>query len=190
MTLTIDNFSCFRGVAIKNIFPKIDNLTVDAMYGIMENPIDVSGRDYMPLPRINPGKLILGQPITGPTSNKWMIGSIVGVSDKKGGYAGSMVVGFDLKILLFKLRNVIENPNIQDLVLFDNKLNIVTINDHIKYQDYDFSVNDRNLKESLIELINDNKKQQITVTSLWNASYMAHKIADTPYIILLITKYF
>jgi len=69
------------------IFSWVDNnniLTVDAVYGVMEKPVNISDRDYLPLSRTNPGKLILGQPITGPTSNKWMIGSILGVPNKKG----------------------------------------------------------------------------------------------------------
>jgi len=174
-------------------FSWVDNndiLTVDATYGVMENPIDMSDRDYLSLTKIKLEKLILGRPVIGRPSNKWIISGGVGITNERKNYIGSMVIGFDLKILLFKLRNVMENPNIQDLVLFDDKLNIVTINDCIKYQDYDFSVNDRNLKKNLIELINDNKKQQITVTSLWDTSYTAHKIANTLYTILLITKHF
>ena len=55
-----------------------DEITVDALYGIMEEPYDLSSRDYLN-DRLAPERLQLGMPVYGSTSKRWMIPGGVGL---------------------------------------------------------------------------------------------------------------
>lgn len=61
-------------------------IVVDAEYGIMKKPFDLSSRDYIPLTVERPQEFHLGSLVLGSTSKKWMIPGGVGVVDKDGKY--------------------------------------------------------------------------------------------------------
>lgn len=87
-------------------------ITVDAKYGIMKEPYDLSNRDYIHLTVDKPNEFHLGNPVLGSTSKKWMIPGGVGVLDSNGKYLGAVTIGFEINSLARSLRKNLQNNNV------------------------------------------------------------------------------
>lgn len=101
-----------------------DKIVVDAFYGVMEKPFDLSSRDYLVHTKQIPDKLIMGSPVYGSTSKKWMIPGGVGLKNKNGEYLGSLTIGFDLNTIFLTLKPLIKDENIT-FYIFDRKMNLL-----------------------------------------------------------------
>lgn len=99
-------------------------LTADMLYGIMDNPIDMSDRQYVHLTKQEPNEVHFGKPIYGSTSKVWMIPAGIGVTDNKENYIGSIVIGFGIAALLEKLKTAAINEGI-DFALIDKNLEVI-----------------------------------------------------------------
>jgi signal transduction histidine kinase len=82
-------------------------MIVNSDRGRLKPHYDVSGRDYIPYTVKNPGKIILGKPVFGKVSNKWIIPAGIGVTDKQGKYLGTMAFGFNINSLTQKLEQLL-----------------------------------------------------------------------------------
>lgn len=95
-------------------------LIVDGERGIMKNPINISMRDYIPAAISNPGKMLLGKPVYGSTSKKWMIPGGVSIVDSKQEFMGTITIGFEIDGLLKIVQRAIKNHDI-NIELVNNK---------------------------------------------------------------------
>jgi len=98
--------------------------TVDALYGIMDEPFDLSTRDYMPLTKSDPGEIHLGKPVFGATSKRWIIPAGLGVNDENGKYAGAMTIGFDINQITLRLHQSVTESKIQ-FAIIDSDFNVI-----------------------------------------------------------------
>lgn len=93
---------------------RANKIIIDADYGIIDNPIDISDRDYLDFVK-NKAKdhvFYIGKPVIGSTSKKWIIPGGVGVFDKNGKYRGSTVIGFEIEIFAKLIQKNVINPNV------------------------------------------------------------------------------
>jgi len=95
-------------------------ITVDGQYGIMKEPYDLSERDYIPLAIANPGKIFLGKPVFGSTSEKWMIPGGVSIADKNNKLLGTITIGFEIGNLAKIIQNEISNNPIQIELIYQS----------------------------------------------------------------------
>lgn len=96
-------------------------ITIDGTEGILLHPKDLSSRDYVPKTIEKPGEMHIGKPVYGAVSQQWIIPAGVGVVNKKGKYIGSIVFGFDIGNLIYKLEQVIGSKSINFAILNDQK---------------------------------------------------------------------
>ncbi|MFN7039277.1 MAG: ATP-binding protein [Alphaproteobacteria bacterium] len=98
-------------------------LTVDGNVGIISKPPNMLNRDYLPCTIKHPGKLCLGsQPVYGAASKQWIIPAGMGVADNNGQYLGSIIFGFDMNSLIFKIEQTIANENISFILINNNNI--------------------------------------------------------------------
>ncbi len=129
-------------------------ITVDGHYGIMKEPYDLSKRDYIPLAIANPGKIFLGKPVYGSTSEKWMIPGGVAVTDANNNFLGTIAIGFEISNLAKIIQDEIVNDSINVELLhkdstpvFDVTNSVVNIFSNEKPR---LSYSDRNLSDEII----------------------------------------
>ena len=89
------------------------HIIVDGKYGVMKKPYDLSNRDYIPVAVANPGKIILGKPVYGSTSKKWMIPGGVSMVDQKGKLKGTITIGFEIEDLTKIIQKELVDDSIQ-----------------------------------------------------------------------------
>lgn len=160
-----------------NMFSWVDKkkrLTIDGTEGILRKPKDLSSRDYIPKTIETPGKLFIGRPIYGAVSNQFIIPAGMGVKNKRGKYVGSIVFGFDIKSLIYKLENAIGDQKIYFALVDENKHIIVeSTNSH--YED-----KHELLKEVMANKGSESSKEVNTYQSLFNKdlSYLHYRELD------------
>lgn len=163
-------------------------LTVDAQYGIMDKPYDLSTRDYISLTEKEPNIFHLGSPIIGSTSRKWMIPGGVGTTDENGKYLGTMTIGFEIGALAKLLHNIVQNPNVT-FSLF-NKNEVAILHGDIKNSNIDKISDDSsfNLATSkVLNKINSKQSEEVFSISLFGNrhAFLAKKVANYPFILFL-----
>ena len=102
-------------------------LTVDGEYGIMKNPIDLSLRDYMPQSISRPNQLVLGEPVFGSTSKKWMIPGGVTILDQNRKMLGTITIGFEINNLTKVIQSSLRNDNVMMELLYNNDVPVLRV---------------------------------------------------------------
>lgn len=74
-------------------------LTVTSHFGILENPADVSDRDYVKRAITEPWKVNLGRPIKGRISKRWVAPMSIGLSTESGSFVGVLYMGLVIESL-------------------------------------------------------------------------------------------
>ncbi len=158
------------------------NLIVDAKYGIMKEPIDLSSRDYMSLTKATPGKFYLGVPVIGSTSNEWMIPGGVGLTDKNGNYIGTISIGFEIESLMRSLNNSIKENYIKFQLVKESGLSITEMR---------YAISDLQNRSNAIDSI----KKEIKLSEIHNSlisvnlvknrhAYLIKKLDQLPYFLV------
>lgn len=115
-----------------NMFSWMDKnkfIIIDGTEGILKKPIDLSVRDYIPKTINDPKKIYIGTPVYGAVSKQWIIPAGMGVVDKNGKYIGSIVFGFDIGNLIYKLEGIVNSEAINFILLNDaNKILVKSSN--------------------------------------------------------------
>lgn len=71
-------------------------LVVSNDYGIADAQIDVSDRDYIKRAISKPWQLIIGRPIKGRVSKRWVLPLSLGITDNEGSFLGVLFMGIDI----------------------------------------------------------------------------------------------
>lgn len=98
--------------------------TVDGILGILDKPIDLSIRDYIPHTFSSPWQLHLGEPVFGSTSNKWIIPAGIGATNYEGEYLGALVIGFEISKIKAQFFDILKDK-LMDFALVNESGNIV-----------------------------------------------------------------
>jgi two-component system sensor histidine kinase ChiS len=146
-----------------NMFSWVDKnflLTVDGNEGILKYPVDLSKRDYLPNTVERPREIFFGEPVYGGVSKQLVIPAGMGVTDKNGSYLGSIVFGFDIGSLIYKLEQIVNIEGIS-FVIIDNteRIFVESSNNKLVTADIDLS--------SIIKtiLIEDNQNARMISTA-------------------------
>lgn len=71
-------------------------LVVSSNLGVLEKPIDVSDRDYVKKSIAEPWKVHIGRPIYGRLSQRMVLPLSLGLTDRRGTYAGSVIIALSI----------------------------------------------------------------------------------------------
>ena len=163
-------------------------IVVDLIYGILEETIDLSKRDYMPETVKLPGKIQLGSPVFGSTSKTWMIPAGMGAVDEKGNYIGTMTIGFSIDALTDRLKASINAQGVS-FALLDKNLNIIlkSCPELEKIESLESDI--RSSKHFLLKQIDflKNDSQSVSHVDILGdqANYYIFKLSKYPYILYL-----
>lgn len=79
--------------AIFSWITRDQQLTVTSHFGVLDNPIDVSDRDYVKRALTEPWKISMGRPIKGRISKRWVVPLSIGLSAEDGTFLGVLYMG-------------------------------------------------------------------------------------------------
>lgn len=162
-------------------------IIVDAEYGIMKKPFDLSNRDYIPLTVERPQEFHLGSLVLGSTSKKWMIPGGVGAVDKDGKYLGALTIGFEINALARSLNKALQNKNV-GFELVDQNCKTILYGYGSSFGLSSGSLIDRSLIKSMLKKLRyDNKKVSISDISFFKNRHgiVVRKIENSSYYLIL-----
>ncbi len=84
-----------------------DRLTISSNIGVNKPGTDVSDRKYLSESKSKPWQVHAGEPISGRVSGKWVIPIVMGVTDKRGKYLGTLIVSLDIDGLTGQIEGII-----------------------------------------------------------------------------------
>ncbi|MBU6338411.1 MAG: hypothetical protein KGQ36_00335 [Rickettsiales bacterium] len=162
-------------------------ITVDAKYGVMTEPYDLSNRDYIHLTVDRPDEFHLGNPVLGSTSKKWMIPGGVGAVDSSGKYLGALTIGFEINALARSLRKTLQNNNVGfELVNFKGVTVLYGYNTSFGFSRGIFV--DANLIKTMLQKLQDSDEEiSIIDISLFKNRHgiLVKRIKNYPYYLVL-----
>ena len=152
-----------------------NNITVDSRYGLMNNKINLSKRDYVVKAQKNPGKFCIGNLVIGSTSKIKIIPAGISATINKR-YIGSIVMGINLDVLKDVIKESISDSNIT--------ISVINLEGELQ-----FSTSDRNnfhldsIAKSLTEEAgNTNSYAKIDLLGKRTVAVAVKKSAQYPFI--------
>lgn len=103
-------------------------LVVNSSFGVLENPIDVSDRDYVKRALAEPWKITLGRPIKGRITKRWVLPMSIGIASENGTFIGVLYVGLIIDTLKHEAAHAIGDRAI-DFSITNRAFSILTESD-------------------------------------------------------------
>ena len=158
-------------------------LAVSSNRGVLEKPVDISDRDYVKKALSDPWKMMIGRPIEGRVSERWVIPVSMGITDYTGKFIGSVMISLDIGILTEQLSTLVRRDGISFAIVSKTLIPITQVSD-----DKDF-INDNFPIQKLVNFnFSKNPYGLISQGSMfWNmGNYSYYRASlDLPYIVLL-----
>ncbi|MGE3714106.1 MAG: histidine kinase dimerization/phospho-acceptor domain-containing protein [Alphaproteobacteria bacterium] len=171
---------------IYTLFSWVDidkRIVVSSNRGILQEPVDVSDRDYVVKAAMTPWKVQIGRPVEGRVSDRWVIPVTMGITDYTGHYAGMIMVSIDINLLTEQLSQLVQRDGISFAIISKTLIPLTQVSD-----DKDFVKNNFPADTLMDVNFTTHPNGLIREGSLFwgKGNYSYYKVsANYPYIILL-----
>ncbi len=101
---------------------KDDKIAIDGKLGILKNKPDVSRRDYLRFTKFKQTGAVLGSPIYGAISRRYIIPVAIGTFRGESQYLGTLVFGLDVDKIKEKMNSEINDKKVSFLIFKEGSL--------------------------------------------------------------------
>jgi len=84
-------------------------MVISSDQGVRESPIDMSDRDYVQESAPEPWKMVVGRPVEGRASKRWVIPAAMGITDDTGKFLGTLVISIDIDTLSKRISRLVQH---------------------------------------------------------------------------------
>ncbi|MCE2926509.1 MAG: hypothetical protein LW823_02535 [Rickettsiales bacterium] len=158
-------------------------VVVSSNKGVLDEPIDVSDRDYVKLAYNEPWKMQIGEPVDGRVSGRWIIPIAMGVTHYTGKHIGTVLISVDIEMLTQEIRSLLKTDSISFAIVSKNLVPLTEVSD-----EKEFVLNHFPARKLLKNNLSASNKGIIERGNLFIGSslYTYYRVAPAhPYIILL-----
>ncbi len=158
-------------------------LVVSSNKGVLEEPVDISDRDYVKKAVAEPWKMQIGRPIEGRVSERWVIPVSMGVTDNTGKFIGTIMLSIDINTMTEQLSRLIKKDGISFAIVSKTLIPLTQVS-----EDKHFVTNNFPTQKLVNVNFSSNPYGLLTYGSLFwgTGNYAYYKTsAEYPYIILL-----
>ena len=162
-------------------------MVVSSNRGVLEEPVDISDRDFIQKSAVDSWKMHIGRPIDGRVSGRWVIPVAMGITDSTGKFIGIIAISIDIGVLTEQFRDLVKRDGVSFAVMNrDASKELVTLTE---VSDHSNFISDNFSKHQLDNIDFDkNIGGLISKGSLvWGSGiYTYYRISENfPYIILM-----
>ncbi|MEQ1790612.1 MAG: cache domain-containing protein, partial [Rickettsiales bacterium] len=158
-------------------------LVVSSNKGVLEEPVDISDRDFIKDAATDAWRMHIGRPIEGRVSGRWVIPVAMGITDYTGKFVGIISLSIDIGVLTEQIRNLVKRDGISFAVVSKNLVTLAEVSDGNNFIKDNFSA------QKFINVdFNKNPSGLISKGSLiWGTGiYAYYSVSDNyPYIVLM-----
>lgn len=105
------------------------SVVVSSNYGVLDDPVDISDRDYIQKSEADPWRFVIGAPIEGRVSNRWVLPVSLGITDETGRYIGSVTASLDIQELTTEISDLVKRPGISFAILNSSMLKLTEVSE-------------------------------------------------------------
>ncbi len=159
-------------------------VVVSSNKGVLDEPVNISDRDYVKKSFAEPWKMHIGRPIEGRVSGRWVVPVAMGLTDYTGKLIGTIMISIDINSLTEKLTMLVKREGISFAIMSKTLLTLTQVSDDKDFVSHNFP----NQQLSDITKLSDNQSGVITQGSLFfgTDTYSYYRVSqDYPYVILL-----
>lgn len=159
------------------------SLVVSSNRGVLEEPVNIADRDYIQKSAVEPWQFVIGAPIEGRVSNRWVLPVSLGVTDDTGQFLGSITASLDIEEITKEISVLVKRPGISFAVLSKTMLTLTEVSDIENFSKRYFS-------EDTLKRINSKNKTRgmLSYAHLFSDEniYAYYKLSDRyPYVLLV-----
>lgn len=158
-------------------------MVVSSNKGVLEEPIDISDRDFIQQAASDSWKMHIGRPIEGRVSGKWVIPVAMGITDYTGKFVGIISLSMDIGVLTERMRNLVKRDGISFGIVSKDLVALAEVSDSKNF------FNDNFPAQKLVNIDFDkNPKGLISKGSLiWGTGvYTYYRLSEEfPYVVLM-----
>ncbi|MDE3060564.1 MAG: hypothetical protein KGJ06_06095 [Pseudomonadota bacterium] len=163
-------------------------VVVSSNKGVLEKPVDTSDRDYVKKAIADPWRMVIGQPIQGRVSERWVIPVAMGITDYTGKFIGTIMISIDISTFTEEIAHLVKREGITFAILSRDMPGQAPI-PLAQTSEYNDFVS-RNFPPEAIAAIHTAKNPSGLIARgnmFWDAGNYAYyrQSADYPYIVLL-----
>jgi signal transduction histidine kinase len=104
-------------------------LVVSSNKGVLEEPVDISDRDFVQQAATDSWRMHIGKPIEGRVSGKWVIPVAMGITDYTGKFIGIISLSIDIGILTEEIRNLVKRDGISFAIVSKSLVPLTEVSD-------------------------------------------------------------
>ncbi len=97
-------------------------LIVSSNKGVLEKPVDISDRDYVKEALADPWKMVIGRPIEGRVSERWVIPVAMGLTDYTGKFIGTIMLSIDINTLTERISELVRRDGVSFAIVSKDSL--------------------------------------------------------------------
>lgn len=92
-------------------------MVISSNRGVLEEPVDISDRDFIQQASMDSWKMHIGRPIEGRVSGKWVVPASMGITDYTGKFIGIISVSMDIGGLTERIRDLVKRDGVSFAVI-------------------------------------------------------------------------
>ena len=151
--------------------------------GVLETVVDLSDRDYVQQSSVDPWKMVIGRPVEGRVSGKWIIPVSMGITDYTGKFIGIIMISLDISMLKDRINNLVKRDGLSFAILSKSLVPLAQVS-----EDKDFVSNNFPLQKLVNVNFSKNPSNMLSQANMfWNTGSYTYYRASTnyPYVVLL-----
>lgn len=160
-----------------------EKILVSSNRGILDDPVDISDRDYVKMAMNEPWKAQIGRPIEGRVSGRWIIPVIMGITDYTGKFIGSVLISMDINTMTNQISRIVKRDGQEFAIISKSLIPLTQVS-----EDKDF-INNNFPSETLANIDFAAKPTGLIARGnlfLGSNTYSFYRVSkDYPYIILM-----
>ncbi len=162
-------------------------MVISSNSGVLEEPVDISDRDFIQEAGTDSWKMHIGRPIEGRVSERWVIPVAMGITDSTGKFIGIIAISLDIAVLTKQIQDVVGREGISFSVMNRDKNNDLITLMEVSYNNNSIG---NNFPKQMIENIDFDKNQAGLITKgslVWGTGiYSYYRASENfPYVILM-----
>lgn len=111
------------------------HIVVSSNRGILEEPLDLSDRDYVQKAQADPWRLQIGVPIQGRVSERWVIPIGLGVTDDTGRFIGTLSASVDIDTLTQEIAHLVRREGVSFGIVSKDMVKLTEASDMSQFID-------------------------------------------------------
>lgn len=115
-------------------------MVISSNKGVLEEPVDISDRDFIQQAATDSWKIHIGKPIDGRVSGKWVIPVAMGITDYTGKFIGIISLSIDIEVFTEQIHNLVKRDGISFAIISKDLVTLAEVSENKNFISDNFPI--------------------------------------------------